>query len=356
MVSHFFWNSRVCRFFGCIHLDDLRKCCEDATTVRWKSWYTVYSVTCFSFYMFLKLRFVLGRLQSIYRTTTPFITSLVLLVHVIATAKTTTNYVFSAYGSSVLLDFFRRSARFEVFSNFAPRRTTKVRVTWSYVARLAALVALLNAFFWSVYLPVTDQMDVDNTTAVQLLTKLVHVFATAQFYVYDSLHSLTLRPCCEVLKQYVRAQMDAFTAILALQDSRRSTAEAIETIRMNMCVIRDLKDSLNDVWKWSLVMSGVATLPIVGIGVSTSIESSFSGARLTAVLSYSVYTILDFVDTAILSQAMINEVSRRMPNDRTVLVLLNDKHRMGKYLEKCYLAAVFKMGVRVENYHIPKVT
>ncbi|XP_037581677.2 uncharacterized protein LOC119464853 [Dermacentor silvarum] len=116
---------------------------------------------------------------------------------------------------------------------------------------------------------------------------------------------------CEVLVQYVKAQVTAFEECQATWASRmalRDAAAKIEAVRVNVCKIRALKNAVNDVWGPAIVTSSAC---LVGMLCTTLYRSFYirvvhedAWLRFT----YTVYSALCFVDMVLVSSDLGSEV------------------------------------------------
>ncbi|XP_075529725.1 uncharacterized protein LOC142563092 isoform X1 [Dermacentor variabilis] len=135
------------------------------------------------------------------------------------------------------------------------------------------------------------------------------------FFFYDMLHSFTLRPCCEVLIAYVRHQHATIRAVLPTENRPItgpmgiSGVAELQRVKSNLRCIAKLRELLNDIWQYSLAISSAAVLIIGCICVYCTFDSGMPLNQILLTLSYFVYSALDFIDVARLSDAMASEVS-----------------------------------------------
>ncbi|XP_064487815.1 uncharacterized protein LOC135400006 isoform X2 [Ornithodoros turicata] len=131
------------------------------------------------------------------------------------------------------------------------------------------------------------------------------VLSTILFVVYDSMHFAMARSSCEVLIEYTHSQTHVLQSIFA---SRRSEAE-MDDLRLNICVIRDMKQKLNRVWNWSMTASCAANIVVICVTCCAAF-SSISADHFLVVGPYAVYSFADLADLAYISQRMTHEAQK----------------------------------------------
>ncbi|KAL1433574.1 hypothetical protein MTO96_012408 [Rhipicephalus appendiculatus] len=125
------------------------------------------------------------------------------------------------------------------------------------------------------------------------------------------LHSITLRPCCEVLIAYVQHQHATVRAVLPRDDRAvisplgiAGVAE-LRRVKVNLCSIGKLRQLLNDVWQCSLAVSSVAVLLVGCVTLYCTFDSGVPPIQLLLILTYLTLSSLDFIEIAYLSHRMI---------------------------------------------------
>ncbi|XP_037581680.2 uncharacterized protein LOC119464855 [Dermacentor silvarum] len=146
------------------------------------------------------------------------------------------------------------------------------------------------------------------------LLRVTTILGNFFFFFYDMLHSFTLRPCCEVLIAYVRHQHATIRAVLPMEDGAitrslgMSGVAELQRVKSNLRSIGKLRELLNDIWQYSLAVSSASLLIVGCICVYCTFDSGMPLNQILLTLSYFVYSALDFVDVAHLSDAMASEV------------------------------------------------
>lgn len=312
MASRFCWIRKICRIFGCFFIVGLGEHPWDAMTVPWTSWYSAYAAFCFLTCIFTDVFYDFRLLLLTFAKYDAFTRGLMVLMHTTLLLNAILNFASIVYGSSRMLKFFRDSEHFEKAIKFYPHWTFKMKANplkaFRYGALLTAAATVVILAWTLLSFPVWQGASI----VVEVFMKLIYLFGMTVYVVYDSLHFLTLTCCCEVLVQYIRAQREDFVETVALfkHGCREKTAEAIEEIRIKLSAIRNLKETLNDVWKWSIISVAMILLLVVCIGTTTQLAGVLTTDMTSLFLVECVLKALQFVDIIILSQAMVNEVSR----------------------------------------------
>ncbi|KAH6923559.1 hypothetical protein HPB50_002198 [Hyalomma asiaticum] len=83
----------------------------------------------------------------------------------------------------------------------------------------------------------------------------------------------------------------------------------VQEIRLNLCAILLLKNQLNNIWRWSVMISGAVVLLLTCISIYTACVEGFSTLQPLVGVLYCILLVLDILDIAGLSQEMVNEVS-----------------------------------------------
>ncbi|KAH6924018.1 hypothetical protein HPB50_010456 [Hyalomma asiaticum] len=135
-------------------------------------------------------------------------------------------------------------------------------------------------------------------------------------FVYDVLHFVALRPCCEVIVSYIRHKRDTLWVMLATTGNaaiaKLSGADEnsdLQLVRINLRSVAELKKVLNDVWRYSIVASATVVLVITCICTYCLFDDGVPMEQLLLTMTYCFYLAVDFTDIARLSQTMSNELS-----------------------------------------------
>ncbi|KAH7934227.1 hypothetical protein HPB49_023196 [Dermacentor silvarum] len=121
-------------------------------------------------------------------------------------------------------------------------------------------------------------------------------------------HSIILRPCVEVLWLYIRHQHELLRVVQGDGDVNSvKKARKVQEIRMNLCAISKLKEKINSIWRWSIMVSGAVLLSVMCICTYSIFVEKFSKAQHLFSVIYSVSSAIDFFDIAALSHRLTKE-------------------------------------------------
>ncbi|CAN7985562.1 unnamed protein product, partial [Ixodes hexagonus] len=293
MLQRFAGYGMLCRVGGCFFIEHFSKKSLEKAIVTWKTPYTLYSILCFCFFFWFEAAFIVQKAYVLTFFSKSFTSSLLYVLHSIVTYKIFVNFTAMVMGSAKLLDFFRKSGAFESSTGFAVPRKHR----WPLLGRCLVVVALVISYAVGVHLFVGDvAYELPHQWA--LTAKVCGYFAGIGFFLYDSLPFVVLRCSTEVLVEYTHAQLLSFKkcdrhniACTGLDAPRQ-----IETIRINLSLIRELKDTLNDIWKWPLAAMSGSILLILCIVLYTLFDGGVYRKDTWIILTYSVYSTLCFVE------------------------------------------------------------
>lgn len=247
-----------------------------------------------------------------------------LTVHVIVTARITGNLVAMLTGQEKLLEFFWNSESFEKTIGLLPRarsqRGKRSPRRWARMRMFLVIFGMVLCYAAGVYYRI-GQIAQSIGARWVLPVKIIGVCMAAGLIVYDSLSYLLLRNSAMVLAEYIRAQLEAF------KECRRSSSinlqnkvsGQIESIRLNMSKVKKLKESLNNIWNWPLMVAS-ASLVIMNCIVFNGIFHDGFKQEIWLSITYALHASLCFIDLAFASQALVDEVRKR-DNENLTYVL-----------------------------------
>ncbi|KAL3216750.1 hypothetical protein MRX96_032835 [Rhipicephalus microplus] len=119
-------------------------------------------------------------------------------------------------------------------------------------------------------------------------------------------------PCCEVIRLYIEHQHEVLWCIVRSGGNDYASAEKrarlVGNVRLNLCAISHIKRSLNEMWQHAIAASGAMVLWASCTGIYLNFVEEFRTAQHMLSIMYTVSTVLDFLDIAILSDAMAREI------------------------------------------------
>ncbi|KAL1481815.1 hypothetical protein MTO96_034208 [Rhipicephalus appendiculatus] len=296
MAAHFRPYGWICRAVGLFFVQGLQSKSIRDVRVKWKTWYTLYSVVCLLCFAAGEAAVAVSNVRRLYFRVRSFTKSMILVIFAVMVVRVTVNVATAFAGSRGMAMFFRKAAEYEKKTAF-----------FFVVAFFAHIVVSANVSMRTV--------DVAGDQFLRFALKAGVMLFNSLCFVYDVLHFVALKPCCEVLVSYIRHQREALKAILATGNAaivKLTGADDngdLELVRVNLCSIAELKKLLNDVWQHSIVASATVVLIITCVCTYCLFDEGISTEQLLLTMSYCFYSAVDFADVARLSQKMSNEVA-----------------------------------------------
>ncbi|KAH7940342.1 hypothetical protein HPB52_023056 [Rhipicephalus sanguineus] len=321
MARSFRCHALLCRLCGCFFIQDLfRKDDKSSPRVVWRSWYTLYSLGCIGFLLWMQVGVIAHASHQATRTGHSFQGSLSLVAHVVLFVKIIVNAISVVAGTSKTLDFYRRAAVFEkrVGIRGCPCCAPK-RYFWSDVRWYGVFVAYCAAF--AAALPLVPEWHALSSIGMRNVWSRVSLWIKALllimlYFVYDSVHIVALRSAGKVLVEYLKNQLGALERCIAghvggAQTLSHHASDArclVEAIRFHFYEIQELKTAVNEVWSWSLVVSSSCTLLVLCTSLYEVCQNGPAKWESYTVFVYSTYVTYDFVTLASTSQSMTDMI------------------------------------------------
>ncbi|KAH7940339.1 hypothetical protein HPB52_023053 [Rhipicephalus sanguineus] len=302
----------LCRVAGVFFIKNVQAAHVEEMKVTWKSWYTLYSVAFLSFFGGIFIDFAVNAVRELSTKTRTFTKALYFIMPLAASSKVVANVCSAIFGSRKMKEFFKRASHYEMETSFW-RQRYRYRSWISYALRFLTTAACSADVVVTIHITMSTAAFGSNHLLDFL--KVTKILGNFVFFFYDMLHSITLRPCCEVLIAYVRHQHAIVRAVLPPDDraimSPLGTAGVAELqrVKANLRTIGKLRQLLNDVWQYSLAVSSAAVLVVGCITVCCTFDRGMPPNQMLLGLCYLVYSSLDFIHMAHLSHAMADEVS-----------------------------------------------
>ncbi|XP_037525675.2 uncharacterized protein LOC119402619 [Rhipicephalus sanguineus] len=310
MMRHFKPYSWILVVSGLTVFHKLQANDNHKTKTMWKFFCLAYSLVCFTIFMFVGVLFVLQFIILFFIKVQVFTIWLHVVSFSVINFKVVHNALCIAFNSGNLSRFFDESARYEAAVNFVPPNCCR-QPAGRYVQRFVQLIVFLGSLSISTYLACIFIDYNVSDVAVGALLKVTCLAGTFLFYVYQMSDFIVLRPCLEVLLWYIRQQHEVLLCLTkggcsGLLFVKRD--KKVEEIRLSLCAILLLKNRLNGIWRWSVMISGSVVLLLACISIYTAYVEGFSTVQTFLGLLYCVLSLLDLLDVAGLSQEMVNEI------------------------------------------------
>ncbi|KAM7299913.1 hypothetical protein ISCGN_020477 [Ixodes scapularis] len=312
MLRGFQLQSKFCRVSGCLFLPGLFTKPLETVTVTWKSWYSFYSASCFFFFVWYESNLITRYVLKIDGSDHLFSQSLVVLMHVVVVLKSVVNYISMITGSRSILDFLRESALFEGTIGFP---SCKCCIPKEYfladVKRILLFVVFFLVYCVGTHFQLNDVFGSEKPWSAQyVIYRVCGILTGILFFTYDSLHFVSVKVCSKVLGEYIKTQLKVIETCVSHSPggSMEQAAKHVEEVRMRLCIIRNLKTTLNDVWNRSIVTSCACQILVLCIAIFTVCTGGLARRDLWMALIYSLYTVYETVDLANVSQSMANNI------------------------------------------------
>ncbi|KAH6923877.1 hypothetical protein HPB50_008404 [Hyalomma asiaticum] len=313
MAAHFKPYGWISRAAGLFFVQGLQSKSVHDVRVRWKTWYTLYSIACLVCFTAVELAIAVANVLRVFLQVRSFTKSLFFVIFAVMAVRVTVNVATAFFGARGMVEFFRKSAEYEKRTAFR-REHHRFRSWISYLLRFF----FVTAFFAHIVVNANITMrmvDVAGSHFLEFVLKAGILVFNALFFVYDVLHFVSLRPCCEVIVSYIRHQRDTLRVMLSTAGNaaiaKLSGADEnsdLQVVRINLCSIAELKKVLNDVWQYSIMASATVVLIITCICTYCLFDDGVPTEQLLLTMTYCFYSAVDFTDVARLSQTMSNEV------------------------------------------------
>lgn len=300
----------ICRLSGCLFIPSVPDMSLEFPNIFRIILYLVYSMLCFSLCLTFLLTYV-AQNAFLFSIATAFTKSLLVTLHTVVTLRIIVNFISVTRGSWKLIHFIRKSTIFERTSGFSfYERSSSQERGWSRVRRFLVLLASVNCGSFGAYFIVTNL----QSSSLSRWTPIIQVFGVISgilLVVYDSLPYLFLTTTCEVLKEYLHVQLEAFRACQMSKDISSVTEVAghIEKIRINMETIAELKNIMNAVWQWALLTTCASMVLILCVVLTSLFAEGLVLREAIVAIAYAVHASLSLSEIAFASQSMKDEVS-----------------------------------------------
>ncbi|KAL3223442.1 hypothetical protein MRX96_049806 [Rhipicephalus microplus] len=342
MARSFRFHGWLCLLCGCFFIRNLfgRPDQQRSPKVVWKSWYTLYSSGCIVFLCWTVLDDIVYNGYRAAKSRHVLDSSLRAVANAVALVKIIVNLTCLFRGSSRIIDFYVRSAAFERRVQMpsceccAPRR-----YLWSDVRRSCLCIVYCSVFGVSAFLSpraVESTLGRGNDNGwIDAFFWISFMLTSFFYFTYDNVHTVALRSSCQVLIEYAKFQLRVLDVCLAsgANDQTSSTGRRegvpmrLESVRLNVCEIQRLKNAINDVWNWSLVVNGVFVLLLLCTAVYDLCMDGPGGRENYGSWFYAAYTTYEFVSLTFLSQSLSNMGKKIQDACKTARSVDNDRYR-----------------------------
>ncbi|KAL3240868.1 hypothetical protein MRX96_021664 [Rhipicephalus microplus] len=234
---------------------------ESAPKVLWKDWYNLYTFVCLAFLMWMEQNAIVAFAEHLSNPQQYLDNGLRIFMQLLLFMKMAANYLCMFLRSSKIISFYERASAFEDRIGIpwcgccSPRR-----FFWSDIQRAFTCILYCTTAMFSNSL--SSYMRDNAFTKSLACTKLF--FHMVFYFVYDSIYVVALRSSSQVLCTYLDDQLSALRRCIESQafgfGGHAGEAQRVQAVRLNLATVHQLKEEVNDIWRWPLVISSLCVL------------------------------------------------------------------------------------------------
>ncbi|KAH7938854.1 hypothetical protein HPB52_001476 [Rhipicephalus sanguineus] len=299
----------------------------------WNKLYLIYSFACISVCAIVELGFFYELWLAIFVHNVAFTTAVHVFLYVVVNGKAALNATLTFVKARRMQNFFNESSKYEQRVRFVAPKNRRKTTLANYSIRFLLLSAFAVNVCTSSYLSLefVDRLGYGQVLGAAL--KLTCIAGNFFIFVFDVASSLVLRPCCEVIQLYIEHQHGVLRRIVQSNGSdvtgSQKRARLVERVRLNLCTVAHLKRSLNEIWEYAIAASGGAVLCASCSGTYLNFVEEFWTLENFLAFLCTVFEVLDFLDIAILSDAMVTELAGAAITYTVILVQTSDIVKRG---------------------------
>ncbi|KAH7933944.1 hypothetical protein HPB49_019423 [Dermacentor silvarum] len=312
MISNFNPCRLLFRLFGCFFVQGLTEDTNNHARVTWKTPYILYTMAWLLTIGFMESDYIGATFRNLIGD---FTSSVYALIELTTMANAVVNFVCMTIGSRRLLQFFQMCARYEKSAAFrAPTASEARRRDWRMrlwrIGALQAAMMMYVAVLYFYYGPRGSRTDWNT------VSKVASAAAICSYMFYDWLMYLTMRSTCEVLIWYLRDQRAVFEELSKYVSGQAPASRGVralsapltvESVRLNLTKIRELKACINDLWSPALVSTAVTVLLLKCCALH-DVVSAGGYNDIAVVISLRAWqSALRFNELAFISQSLRDE-------------------------------------------------
>lgn len=220
------------------------------------------------------------------------------------------NYLCMFASSSNIITFYRRASALEERIGIPCCGCCSPRgFFWSDAQRVCVCI-----FYCSAAMVVNAiDADPDDSALARALAFLKLLLNMFFYFVYDSVYAVALRSSSQVLCTYIDDQLIALKGCIESRAIRfgchASDAQRVQAVRLNLATVFQLKEEVNHIWRWPLVISSLCVLLLPCICVHEASRPGFIAEQRYAIAIITVYMAYEYGTIVYVSQCLINKVN-----------------------------------------------
>ncbi|KAL1417765.1 hypothetical protein MTO96_026538 [Rhipicephalus appendiculatus] len=289
MRRHFKWYGIICKSSGLLILHSPKTSESEEEVFSWKKLYLIYSVACIFVCAFVDISYFYELWLAVLVHDLVFTTTLYVLVCIFDAAKITLNATLMLTKARSLQKFFDESSKYEQRVRFVAPKNRRKATLACYFIRSLLLAAFVANVCTSSYLSLEFVDNLGCSPILGATWKLTYIAGNFLFYVFDAAPFLVLRPCCEVIRLYIEHQHGVLRYIV-----RSGGNDYVGPEKRARLVEK--------------AVSGAMVLWASCTSIYLNFIEEFWTPEHYLSLIYTISSFLDFLDIAILSDAMVKEV------------------------------------------------
>ncbi|XP_077529382.1 uncharacterized protein LOC144141747 [Haemaphysalis longicornis] len=309
MMRSFCLQARILRICGALFIKDMFAKPPRSPKVVWLHWYTLYAAACFTFFLWFETDVVTRHAIELSDTNRFFTKSLLVLLHVVILIKASGNFVSMIVGCKKMIEFLEKADTFEKESG-VPTCTCcgQKRYFWADIRGVAIFAVYFTSYTVALFHQ-EQKVDEDGLLGDRdIVNRVCGFFAGILFYTYDSVNFIKLRTSAQVIEGYIAFLKKTIDECVGhkVTGCEMEAAKKVQTVRLHLCTVLDLKNAINSIWQKSVVVSSVGLLLVTCISLYTIITEGLVRTELWIAMGYSAFTFYQFLELARVSQSLCN--------------------------------------------------
>ncbi|XP_077493294.1 uncharacterized protein LOC144104273 [Amblyomma americanum] len=309
MLRSFAFQGRLCRFCGCLFINDMFAKPPKSPKVVWAHWYTLYAAACFAFFLWFETDVVTRHAIELSDTKRFLTKSLLVLLHSVVIVKASGNFLTMVVNARKILEFLRKAEAFEKDLGVTSCLCCGQRhFFWTDLGAIATF-ALYFVSYTAALFHQEQKVDPDDSLTVrEIVNRVCSFFAAGLFFTYDSVNFVALRHSAEVLECYILFLKHSIDGCVGCKVAgcELEAAKKVQAVRLHLCTVLEMKNDINAIWQRSVVVSSVGLLLVTCISLYTIITEGLRRTELWIAIGYSAFTSYEFLQLARVSQSLSN--------------------------------------------------
>ncbi|KAH6924905.1 hypothetical protein HPB50_026391 [Hyalomma asiaticum] len=318
MSERLYLMAMMWRASGCLFIARLDRRNLDRARVRWKSFYTLYSLLCAGVLFSFRILQIHQGTHNASDSKGALISSLLLFMRNVIGLESIVAFIIMSIRSKAILRFLRNAAALEASMAVPTCHRAQRQYPLPYACNVFSFAAMslytFGHFGWSL---ITAYHYMTTTQIAQMLYAMA---ANALYMTSDYGNKATVRAACEVFVDYIRIQVD----ILEQKRDSRPAMREIEEVRANMAAVQALKEEINSALNPCILFFCLRAFSVVCIGGYMLVRLGLNHSVSVLILFYLLSTTFALIDLAFVSHAMEDEVAEAVVTYTVIFIQTGD--------------------------------